>query len=106
MNVLGMKLGYIVKFMPYIRSEPIFSHFAAGDMVTIAPTCSANTVELKIVYSESDDYNIRVRIDYVCNWNENEMVSGNKLALHSHTHCSYLQVCMSICGNLRVVEVK
>ena len=75
-------------------------------MVTIAPTCSANAVELKIVYSESDDYNIRVRIDYVCNWNENEMVSGNKSALHSHTHCSYLQVCMSICGNLGVVEVK
>lgn len=82
--------------MAYIRSEPIFSHFAAGDMVTIAPACSANTVELKIVYSESDDYNIRVRIDYVCNWNENEnlMVSGNKSAIHSHTHCSYLHVHM------------
>lgn len=72
--------------MAYFRSEPIFSHFAADDMVTIAPACSANTVELEIVYSDSDDYNIRVRIDYVCIGNENEMVSGNKLALHSHRH--------------------
>lgn len=77
MNILGVRLGYIVKFMAYIKSEPTFSHFAADDMVTIAPVCSANTAELEIVYSESDDYNIRVRIDYVCIGNENEMVSGN-----------------------------
>ena len=51
--------------------------FAADDMVTLAPACSANTAELEIVFSESDDYNIRVRIDCVCIGNENETVSGN-----------------------------
>ena len=51
--------------------------FAADDMVTSTPACSGNTAELEIVFGENADYNIRVRIDYICSGSENEMVSGN-----------------------------
>ena len=45
--------------------------------MSLVPTCSANTANLDVVFKESDDVNIRVRIDYVCIGNGNETVSGN-----------------------------
>ena len=47
---------------------------ADGDAMTLNPTCLANTAELEIEFSESDDINIRVRIDYICN--DSEKVGG------------------------------
>ena len=47
--------------------------------MTLNPTCFGNTAELEIAFSESDDINIRVRIDYICIGNDSEKV-GRQLA--------------------------
>ena len=61
--------------------------------MSLVPTCSANTANLDVIFSESNDIDIRVRIDYVCIGNDNEKVSGNfEQWLHSVSHCSYLHV--------------
>lgn len=60
--------------------------FAADDMVTSTPACSGNTAELEIVFSENDDYNIRVRIDYICIGKDSQKVGGRFSAIGSHSH--------------------
>ena len=45
--------------------------------VSLVSSCSANTAKLDLVFSANDDYNNRVRIDYVCIGNNNETVRGN-----------------------------
>ena len=52
----------------------------------LTPTCSANTAELEIVFSENDDYNIRVRIDYICIGKDSQKVGGRFSAIGSHSH--------------------
>ena len=51
----------------------------------ITPTCSANTAELKFAFIESDDLNIRVRIDYICIEKSNVKVGGQFSAMSSHS---------------------
>ena len=51
----------------------------------ITPTCSANTAELKFAFIESDDFNIRVRIDYICIEKSNVKVGGQFSAMSSHS---------------------
>ena len=48
--------------------------------MTLDPTCFGNSAELEIAFSESDDINIRVRIDYICIGNDSEKV-GRQLQL-------------------------
>ena len=47
---------------------------ADGDAMTLNPTCFANTAKLEIAFSESDDINIRVCVDYICIGNDSEKV--------------------------------
>ena len=54
---------------------------ADDDALTLNPTCFANTAELEIAFSESDDINIRVRIDYICIGNDSEKVGGQVSAM-------------------------
>ena len=54
-----------------------FVHLTDGNEVSLAPTCSGYAAELDLAFSASDDYSIRVRIDYVCIGNDNQTVSGN-----------------------------
>ena len=59
---------------------------ADGNALMLTPTCSANTAELEIVFSENDDYNIRVRIDYICIGKDSQKVGGRFSAIGSHSH--------------------
>ena len=64
---------------------------ADDDALTLNPTCFANTAELEIAFSESDDINIRVRIDYICIGNDSEKVGGQVSARggQSYRQCIY-----------------
>ena len=64
---------------------------ADDDALTLNPTCFANTAELEIAFSESDDINIRVRIDYICIGNDSEKVGGQVSAMggQSYRQCIY-----------------
>lgn len=75
----------------------------------LTPTCSADTAELEIVFSENDDFSIRVRIDYICSGKDSQKVGGRFSAIGSHScrqcnagltwdyvHAFILQVSLSI----------
>ena len=58
----------------------MFSHFVLhtdGNAVSLVSTCSGYAAKLDLVFSATDDYNVRTRIDYVCIGNGNETVSSN-----------------------------
>ena len=56
----------------------IFIPLADGDAMMLTPTCSANTAELKFAFIGSDNLNIRVHIDYICNENNNIILNAQQ----------------------------
>ena len=66
--------------------------------MTFTSNCFFNSAELETAFSESDDINIQVHIDYNCIGKDSEMVGdkSSALAAHSHRHCSYSQLSLHV----------